>query len=146
MRTRCGNDSSQTIHFARSTVMECDRVPRYGHEVMRVAVVSNIPHYHYLASALQRAGMLGRYVTSIALFPGDQAPKWLGHYWRRKLEGRMLEGVPKSSVTRIRVPEMCQRALPMMKLLSRERANCFNNYWFDMAAARHIHDCDVVHV
>jgi glycosyltransferase involved in cell wall biosynthesis len=112
---------------------------------MRVALLSNIPHYHYLASALCRAGLLGRYVTSIALLEGDAPPRWMGAYRRRKLEGRLLRGVPASHIVQIRLPEIAQRLLPMAGVLSAERANWLNNHWFDKAAARYASDCDTLH-
>jgi glycosyltransferase involved in cell wall biosynthesis len=112
---------------------------------MHITLLSNIPHYHHLASALYRAGLLGRYVTSIALLAGEQVPGWLSRYRARKLEGRRLEGVPPSCVVQIRFPELAQRLLPMARVLSSERANWLNNIWFDRVATRYASNCDVLH-
>lgn len=89
--------------------------------------------------------MLERYVTSNVLLEGRKAPGWLSGYWRRKLQGRLLTGVPVSRVTQIRLPEAVQRVLPRAGLLSAERANWLNNHWFDKAAARYAAGCDVLH-
>jgi len=112
---------------------------------MRVTLLSNIPHYHYLASALHAAGMLERYITSIALIEGETAPRWLGTHWQRKLQGRLLEGVAASRVNQIRFPEIAQRLLPMAGIFSAERANWMNNHWFDRVAVRYVQDCDTLH-
>jgi len=112
---------------------------------MRAIVLSNIPHYHHLAEALYEAGFLERYITSPALLAGEQAPAWWPEKLQRKLEGRRLNGVPKTSVRQVRWPEILQRLLPIAGVMSRERANWLNNQLFDRRSLRLIEDCDVFH-
>lgn len=112
---------------------------------MRTVLLSNIPHYHYLAEALFKADLLKLYLSAITLVDDDTAPGWLSAYWNRKLEGRRLHHVPGSAVRQIRVPEILQRLLPMVGVLSPERANWMNNHLFDKLAERHVGDCDVLH-
>jgi len=112
---------------------------------MGAIVLSNIPHYHYLAAALHEAGFLDRYITAPALLKGEQAPGWLPLNLRRKLEGRRLDSVPKASVRRVRWPEILQRLLPLAGVMSRERADWMNNELFDRCSLRLVGDCDVFH-
>jgi glycosyltransferase involved in cell wall biosynthesis len=112
---------------------------------MRAIVLSNIPHYHHLAEALYAAGFLDRYITAPALLEGESAPAWLPGKLRRKLEGRRLQGVPKSAVSQVRWPEILQRLLPLAGVISRERADWLNNQLFDRRSLRLIADCDVFH-
>lgn len=112
---------------------------------MRSILVSNVSHYHYLAKALHSAGLLHRYITAPALLDGEQAPGWLPAWWRKKLEGRRLRGVPGAYVRQIQLAEMVQRAAPASRLISRERGDWLNNHLFDALALRHLDACDVFH-
>ena len=112
---------------------------------MQSVLLSNIPHYHHLAEALQQAGLLQRYITASALIGDEQAPAWLPGALRHKLEGRRLNNVPPRFVKQIRWPEILQRALPKLRVISNERADWLNNELFDRAALPFIDDCDVLH-
>ena len=112
---------------------------------MTVTLLSNIPHYHYLAGALHENGLLRRYITSSSLFADQVAPEWLPDYWRLKLEGRRLPKLPHSLVKQIRLPELLQRGLPRLGLLSGERGNWLNNHLYDKLAARWVRDSEVLH-
>jgi glycosyltransferase involved in cell wall biosynthesis len=108
-------------------------------------LLSNIPHYHYLAQSLHAAGYLKRYVTSIALAEEDRVPSFLPVYWRRKLEGRRLRGVPSEKVRRLWSPELLQRGLPMLGMVSEARGSWMNNHLFDWMATRWIDRCRLLH-
>lgn len=112
---------------------------------MSVTLLSNIPHYHYLAQALHQEGILDRYVTANTLLEGENVPRFLSPHWKRKLEGRRLTGVPGDKVSRLRIPELLQRGLPMLGLLSAERGNWLNNELFDRLATRFIEPSPVLH-
>jgi glycosyltransferase involved in cell wall biosynthesis len=112
---------------------------------MQTILLSNIPHYHYLAAALHRAGLLKRYITSKALVEGECAPGYLPAFWRRKLEGRRVPDVPAALVRQIVFPEFLQKTLPATKLVSFERACRVNNDAFDRMARRFVDQCDVFH-
>lgn len=112
---------------------------------MKVALVSNIPHYHHLAQALDAAGMLAIYVTSPSPLGDEPAPALLPDYWRRKFEGRRLTGVARARVRRLWLPEALQKALPRLGLVSPERADWLNNHLFDRMAVRWVEDSEVVH-
>lgn len=103
---------------------------------MYITVLSNIPHYHYLAEALHSAGMLDKYITAPALVEDDRPPRWLNKYWASKMEGRRLRGIPRSRVHRLYVPEILQKALPRIGVLSPEGGNFLNNHLFDYLASR----------
>jgi glycosyltransferase involved in cell wall biosynthesis len=113
--------------------------------MMRTILVSNIPHYHHLAQALQEGGHLHRYVTSPALLAGETPPAWFPDKFRRKMQGRRLTGVPKALVTQIRWPELLQRTLPQIGIVSRERADWLNNELFDRCATRWLTGADTLH-
>jgi hypothetical protein len=112
---------------------------------MEVTLQSNIPHYHYLAQALERAGWLKRYITSVAISDRGRVPRALPEFWRQKFEGRRISGVDMSRVSRICLPEIMQRLLPRLGLASSERADWINNHWFDVQATRRVPRCDFFH-
>lgn len=112
---------------------------------MRVGLVSNIPHYHHLASALDAAGMLGCYVTCPAPLGSEPSPPILPAYWRQKFEGRRLTRVSRDRVRRIWIAEGLQKGLPRLGLLSPERANWLNNHLFDRLAVAYLEGASTVH-
>jgi glycosyltransferase involved in cell wall biosynthesis len=112
---------------------------------MQAILLSNVPHYHYLARALEDAGFLKRYITAVALDDGARAPGWLPPRWRQKLEGRRLKGIPQGKVRQLWLPEMLQQGLPAARLCSVERSNAINNALFDRMARRWVDRCDVFH-
>lgn len=112
---------------------------------MEINLLSNIPHYHYLAEAMERAGWLKRYITSVAIPEHGVLPNALPEFWRKKLDGRRISGVTMSKVCRICAPEMMQRALPRLGWTSSERADYLNNHWFDRLASRRVTRCDFFH-
>ncbi len=112
---------------------------------MQSIVLSNIPHYHYLASALESSGRLARYITSTAVLEGETAPRFLPSHYRQKYEGRRLVGVPPHKVKRIRLPEVIQRGLPTTHLVSGVRATWANNHLFDLMARKYVMNCDSLH-
>jgi len=112
---------------------------------VRSILLSNIPHYHHLADALYGAGILERYITSNALVGDQTPPRWMPRFWSRKLEGRRIHGVPSSAVLKISVPELLQRILPRLRLISLERADWLNNHLFDSFAKRGVEPCDIFH-
>lgn len=112
---------------------------------MRVALVSNIPHYHHLARALEAAGMLSCYVACAAPLDSEPVSPLLPAYWRRKFEGRRLTGVARDRVRRIWLAEALQKGLPRLRLLSPERANWLNNHLFDRLAVPYLDGATAVH-
>ncbi len=112
---------------------------------MQVALVSNIPHFHHLASALADAGMLHCYVTAAVPLGSDPVPSLLPWYWRLKFEGRRLTGVSRERVHRIWIAEALQKSLPRLRLASPERANWLNNHLFDRLALRYLQGATAVH-
>ncbi|MGH7969063.1 MAG: hypothetical protein ACREIC_10090, partial [Limisphaerales bacterium] len=109
---------------------------------MTVTLLSNIAHYHHLAGAFDKSGILRRYITVNSLFADELPPTWLPHYWQNKLEGRRLPDVPRDRVKQIWAPELLQRGIG---LVSAERGNYLNNHLFDRLAMRWIEDCQVLH-
>lgn len=112
---------------------------------MRVVVQSNIPHYHYLASALEKSQRLERYFTSVALHEHQAIPSFLPAKAKALLESRRVYEVSAERITSIRFAEIAQRLMPRLRLVSRDRADAINNDWFDAAACRQLPACDVLH-
>lgn len=110
-----------------------------------VILSANISHYQYLARALESAGLLKRYITSISVFEDEHIPGVLPGYWRQKLEGRRLRGVSPAKVQRLWLPEVLQRGLPVLGMVSSERGNWINNHLFDWRATRFVDECRVFH-
>lgn len=112
---------------------------------MSTILQSNIPHYHYLARALETAGQLRRYITSVALSDSASIPSWLPAGVRSKLEHRRVPGVAADKICPIYWPEIVQRTLPRLRLASNDRADALHNEWFDRQASRWVGDCDTFH-
>ena len=110
-----------------------------------VVLLSNIPHYHHLAEALDQAGLLSRYLTVWSPLNQTAIPKWVPAGWRRKLEGRRLQGVAPERVEQILLAEALQKLLPALRVVSAEHANFVNNHLFDRLASRFLESCEVFH-
>jgi alpha-maltose-1-phosphate synthase len=110
-----------------------------------VILSANVPHYQYLARALESAGLLKTYITAISLLEGERIPHLLSDYWSKKLEGRRLRGLPAGKVRRLWLPEALQRGLPALGMVSSEWANWVNNHLFDRMAAHLVDECRVFH-
>jgi glycosyltransferase involved in cell wall biosynthesis len=110
-----------------------------------VILSANVPHYQYLARALESAGLLKTYITSISLLEDESVPRLLSRYWSKKLEGRRLRGLCAAKIRRLWLPEVLQRGLPALGMVSAERANWINNYLFDWMAAHLVDQCSVFH-
>lgn len=110
---------------------------------MSVSLLSNVPHYHHLAEALDKAGALDRYVTVLSQMDKDRWPL-VPVKVRRKLKGRRLR-VPKLKVKQLVLPEALQKIPVRLGVYSSERGCYINNYLFDFMASRSIPKSTVVH-
>ena len=110
---------------------------------MSVSLLSNIPHYHHLAEAFDKAGMLDYYVTVLSQTDNKLSP-FVPIQIRKKLMGRRLR-VPKSKVKQLLLPEALAKVPPKMGLYSAERGYYINNYLFDYMASRSIPESSVIH-
>ncbi|HET8893897.1 MAG TPA: glycosyltransferase family 4 protein [Gaiellaceae bacterium] len=112
---------------------------------MRVVLSSNVPHYHYAARALERRGLLHRYITSIVPGRSRLLERVLTEHWRLKLEGRSVNGVPSSRIVSLMLPELTGRAARATKAVSKDHAIALQNVLYDVEARRHVERCDVFH-
>jgi glycosyltransferase involved in cell wall biosynthesis len=110
---------------------------------MSVSLLSNVPHYHHLAEAFDRAGALDQYVTVLSQF-GDEGSRFVPTKIRKKLMGRRLR-VPQIRVKQLLLPEGLQKIPPKLGFYSTERGSYINNYLFDFLASRSIPKSRVVH-
>lgn len=112
---------------------------------MRVTLSSNIPNRRSAALALVRAGYLEKYIC--AALPGDEhwiyglAPDGVA----KKLRARTTKGLDLERVVPLWLPEILQKGLPRLGLVSRERGNWINNHLYDLMAARHATNCEIFH-
>jgi glycosyltransferase involved in cell wall biosynthesis len=113
---------------------------------VEVILSANITHYYYAALALQQAHILKRYICAIGVRGGDPwFARLLPDYWKKKLHGRDISGVSPELARTIWMPEILQRGLPYLGLISRDRGNWLNNYLYDFLAGRWVEPCDVFH-
>jgi glycosyltransferase involved in cell wall biosynthesis len=110
----------------------------------RVQLISDVFHYYYTALALQRQGLLTRYITGPSLLGGEEWLGRLGGPFDRLWRERRLDGLPARQVKRIWMPELMRRAIPRLGG-SYESANYVHNDWFARRAAMMMGDCDVLH-
>ncbi len=110
---------------------------------MRVVLSSNCWHYHHAAQALESAGMLDRYITTVL---PDRVPRaLLPTRWREKLDGRELRGVPAHKVVSLALPEAVHKAMCAARVFPMDRAHWVQNWLFDRMARAHVGHCDVFH-
>jgi glycosyltransferase involved in cell wall biosynthesis len=109
---------------------------------MGVSLLSNVPHYHHLAEALDNAGGLDRYVTVLSQTDEHSWP--LPSKIQRKLKGRRLR-VPRHKVRQLVWPEALQKVLGRLGILSSEHSWYVHNYVFDLIASRSIPNSSIVH-
>lgn len=114
---------------------------------MKVIFSANPPYSYNIAVALQEAGVLTRYISAIGVkrFP-DSLFRGLPPYWAMKLKGRQLSLIDSERLKTIWLPELLQKGLPMMGLVSWERGNWIAAHLFDYMASRYVTDCDMLHV
>lgn len=112
---------------------------------MDVILSANVPHYLYTARALNRAGFLKRYICAIGIKHGRPLPSFLPQFWRKKLQGRRIQGVPNDRAVTLWLPELLQKGLPQIGLISSEDGNWVNNHLYDWLASRYVERCDIFH-
>jgi glycosyltransferase involved in cell wall biosynthesis len=110
---------------------------------MSVSLLSNVPHYHHLAEALDKTGALDRYVTVLSQMDETISPLVPGKI-KRKLKGRRLR-VPRLKVKQLVLPEVLQKMQTKLGICSSERSWYMHNYLFDFIASRSIPESAVVH-
>jgi glycosyltransferase involved in cell wall biosynthesis len=110
---------------------------------MSVSLLSNVPHYHHLAEALDKAGSLDHYVTVVSQMNETTWPLAPAKI-KVKFKGRRLR-VQSSKVTQLILPEVLLKIPPSLGMYSSERGCYINNYLFDFMASRSIPESAVVH-
>jgi glycosyltransferase involved in cell wall biosynthesis len=90
--------------------------------------------------------MLERYICAIGVLQGSQ---WiydiLPEYWEKKLRGRDISAIDPDRIHSIRLPELLQKGLPRLRLISPERGNWLVAHLYDWMASRYVENCDVFH-
>lgn len=112
---------------------------------MKVILSANIQHYLHTAQALSGAGLLQRYICAIGIKHNRPLPGLISGFWRRKLEGRRLCGIPAAQTVAIWLPELLQVALMRTRVVSKELVMLVQNLLYDGIAARYVEACDVFH-
>jgi glycosyltransferase involved in cell wall biosynthesis len=110
---------------------------------MSVSLLSNVPHYHRLAEALDKAGSLDHYVTVVSQMNENTWPLTPAKI-KAQFKGRRLR-VRASKVTQLILPEVLLKIPPSLGMYSSERGCYINNYLFDLMASRSIPKSAVVH-
>jgi glycosyltransferase involved in cell wall biosynthesis len=110
---------------------------------MSVSLLSNIPHYHHLAEAFDKAEALDCYVTVLSQM-NDKISTLFPTKFRKKIMGRRLR-VPEGKVKQLLLPEALAKVPPKLGFYSIERGYYLNNYLFDYLASRSIPESNVIH-
>jgi glycosyltransferase involved in cell wall biosynthesis len=110
---------------------------------MSVSLLSNIPHYHHLAEAFDKAGALDRYVTVLSQMEENDSP-FVPSKIKRKMMNRRLR-LASNKVKQLVLPEGLQKIPPKLGFYSNESGAYINNYLFDYFASRAIPESSVVH-
>lgn len=113
---------------------------------MKVTLSANAPYYFYTALALQKAGYLQQYVCAVGTHQRSRwIYKFLPEYWEKKLRGRDISILDSERIKSIWLPELLQKGLPKLALISKDRGNWLNNHLYDKLASRYVKSCDVFH-
>lgn len=113
---------------------------------MRVTLSANAPYYYHTALALQKAGYLDKYINAIGVSRGlCWIYRLLPYYWEQKLRGRDISGINQRRYRSMWLPELLQKGLPLLQIMSADRGNWLNNNLYDVMARRHVEDCDIFH-
>ena len=112
----------------------------------RISILANLHFYTFGAMALQKEGLLHRYIFSIGI---TKSNKWLiallPTQLRRKMVTRDISEISGDKVRSLWLPELLQRVLPVIRLISYERSNWLDSYLFDWYASFYIDRCDIFH-
>jgi len=113
---------------------------------MRVILSANLPRYYYAVLALQEAGYLKRYICAVGIKKENSAfIKLLPSYWQKKLNGRQISGIASDRVYSIWLPELLQKGLTRIGLITHEQSNWLHDHLYDFFAAHLIQPCDIFH-
>jgi glycosyltransferase involved in cell wall biosynthesis len=113
---------------------------------LEVVLSANIPHYYHTALALQEANCLKRYIYAVGVRNGDLGlGKLLPKYWQKKLLGHDVSGIEKNRAKSIWWPEVLQKGLPLLGVISQDRGNWLLNHLYDIAAQHWSYPCDIFH-
>lgn len=114
---------------------------------MRVVLsAGNIAHYHHAALALQKAGLLERYLCVLSGGESDTWwGRWLPHDKQQRMQGKRLPALDLSLVQTIPFPYLTTQALRRMGLINIERANAWFSVWYDQASQRYVKQADIFH-
>lgn len=112
----------------------------------QISLLANLHFYTHAALALQQANLLHRYVFSIGITRQNRSLlRLLPLALRKRLETRDLTGFEPKKCISLWLPELIQRGLPLLGLVSVERGNWLNDHLFDWIASLLVGDCDVLH-
>lgn len=113
---------------------------------MKVTFSANPPYAYNTAIVLQDADILKCYISAVAVrrLP-EMLCRVLPDYWTMKLKGREIR-IDAGKLKTIWLPELLQKGLPMVGLVSPERGNWIAAHLFDLMASRYVEDCDILHV
>lgn len=111
----------------------------------QVILSANVTHYYYAALALHRAGLLRRYICAIGIGGRHKWFRKLAKGWLEKYPNRDFSAFRDSDYRSIWIPEILQRGLPALRLISPEQGNRINSELYDRMALRYIEPCDLFH-
>lgn len=116
---------------------------------MRPRVVlsaGNIAHYHHAAVALQKAGLLQRYVCT---FSGQEADAWWGRLLpleqRKRLHGKYVSDLDPGLIKTIPTPHITTQVLRRMGVINIEQANTWSSAWYDSISQEYAGQAEVFH-
>lgn len=111
-----------------------------------VLSANNVSLYHHAAVALHREGYLQRYFCALK---GSNDFGLLNHLlpsdWQKRLKGKSIAGFNTLQVESIPWPYLLTQAFRRIHLINIEKANLYNNIWFDFFTQRRLPECDIFH-
>jgi glycosyltransferase involved in cell wall biosynthesis len=112
----------------------------------QVVLLANLHFYTHGAIALQRVGWLRRYIFAIGPTRRNRVLfRLLPSRYRQKFQTRDLSLLADQHVISLWLPELLQRGLPALGVMSASRGNWLGAHLFDWEASPYVAGCDLFH-
>ena len=109
-----------------------------------VVLSATVSHYNHAAIALNKAQILDKYITGI-IINNDRISALFPTYWQKKLVNRRIVDIDPQKVKSLWLPELLQRGLTSLNIISFSNGNLISSYLHDWLASFYFDSPSVLH-